>query len=300
MRGSTAGLAEGTIVTPDTVHAAFLVFLDVMFSSAIAAPVVIAYWRGTWNLMTTVLFPDNMLWSAISSCFIGTIGHFIFYYYQGHFTKSFHPDKHRITFIIISRMYTAIYGVVCVNSWRGGWTLMDLYIPKNVPIYFFILMISCILLAFCKALRNISSSPFAISTDHSKDYFAVPTMFKASVSNFTEWKPIFGSNFFFTHFAANQWSRILLCGLYILSADNRHASHFCVEKYVRSVWFTHIPNRFKFICMVLVGKIPFEFCVKLYLVSALMIFNYNLSGVWILNVKLRSIKIHILIRLPFV
>lgn len=181
MRGSTAGLAEGTIITPDTVHAAFLVFLDVMFSSLLAAPAVIAYWRGTWNLIGIFLFPDDVLLNAISSCVIGTVGHFIFYYYQRRFSKSFHPDKHRITFMIISRIYTAIYGVVCVNGWRGGWSLMDLYIPKKVHTYFAILMISCILLAFCKGLRNISASPLAISTDHSKDYFAVPTMFKASV-----------------------------------------------------------------------------------------------------------------------
>lgn len=183
MRGSTAGLAEGIIVTPDTVHAAFLVFLDVMFSSVIAAPVVIAYWRGTWNLINIILFPNesDKLLSAVTSCFIGAIGHFVFYYYQGKFSKSFHPDKHRITFMIISRMYTAIYGVVCVNGWRGGWDLMDNYIPKNVHTYASILMICCILLALFKGLRNISSSPFAISTDHSKDYFAVPTMFKASV-----------------------------------------------------------------------------------------------------------------------
>lgn len=181
MRGSTAGLAEGAIATPDTVHAAFLVFLDVMFSSLIAAPVVIAYWRGTWNLMTIILFPDDTLMSAINSMLIGTFGHFIFYYYQGNFSKSFHPDKHRITYMIISRMYTAIYGVVCVNGWRGGWNLMDLFISKTVAIYFSILIISCVLLAFCKGLRNISASPFAISTDHSKDYFSVPTMFKSAV-----------------------------------------------------------------------------------------------------------------------
>lgn len=187
MRGSTAGLAEGTIVTPDTVHAAFLVFLDVMFSSVIAAPVVIAYWRGTWNLMHMALFPHDELLGAASSCLIGTVGHFVFFYYQGKFSKTFHPDKHRITFMIISRMYTAVYGIVCVNGWRGGWTLMDLFIPKSVSTYLAILMISCILLAFCKGLRNISSSPFAISTDHSKDYFAVPTMFKASVSNGKCW-----------------------------------------------------------------------------------------------------------------
>lgn len=183
MRGSTAGLAEGTIVSPDTIHAAFLVFLDIMFSSIIAAPIVVAYWRGTWNLMFWVLFPDDLFWSAVGSCILGTIGHFIFFLYQEKFSRNFHPDKHRITFMLISRIYTAIYGIICVNGWRGGWLLMDIYVPQSVSVLFAITVVSSILLVFCKGLRNISSTPFAISTDHSKDYFVVPTMFKASVRN---------------------------------------------------------------------------------------------------------------------
>lgn len=181
MRGSTAGLAEGTFVSPDSIHAAFLVFLDVMFASVVAAPIVVAYWRGTWNLMFWVLFPNNLFWSAISSCVIGTIGHFIFFLYQEKFSRNFHPDKHRITFMLISRIYTAIYAIVCVNSWRGAWLLNDIYVPPSVCYLFIITFLSSIFLVLWKGLRNISSTPFAISTDHSKDYFVVPTMFKASV-----------------------------------------------------------------------------------------------------------------------
>lgn len=181
MRGSTAGLAEGTIVTPVTVHAAFLAFLDIMFASTIAAPFVVTYWRGTWNMMDLLIFPDNKLYSAISSVLIGNVGHFIFYYYQGKFTKTFHPDKHRITYLIISRMYTYIYGIVCVNGWRGGWILMEKFVPFEAIYYFMILVVSFIILVWMKALRNVCASPFTISTDHSHNYFRIPTMFKASV-----------------------------------------------------------------------------------------------------------------------
>lgn len=181
MRGSTAGLADGIIATPKSVHATFLTFLDIIFSSIIIAPLTIAYWRGTWNLMGYILFPHDVFWSAQASNAVGIIGHFVFTIYQGKFSKSFHPDKHRITFLIFSRLYTMVYGIVCVNHWRGGWMLMDQYVPLVIPILASITIISAVLLAFCKGLRNISSSPFAITTDHSKDYFVVPTMFKASV-----------------------------------------------------------------------------------------------------------------------
>lgn len=181
MRGSTAGLAEGTIETRNTVHDAFLVLLDVLFSSVIAAPFVIAYWRGIWNVMQYILYPNDPLWSAIGSCFIGIIGHFIFFYLQEYLGRTFHPDKHRLTFMVVSRIYTAIYGFICVNGWRGPWAILDLYSTPHVPTLIGITIVGTVLLMFFKGLRNISSTPFGVSTDHSKDYFVAPTMFKSSV-----------------------------------------------------------------------------------------------------------------------
>jgi Fuseless len=33
-----------------------------------------------------------------------------------------------------------------------------------------------------RALRNVMAPPFVLVTDHSKDYFDIPTMYKKSVS----------------------------------------------------------------------------------------------------------------------
>lgn len=181
MRGSTAGLAEGTIAPPESVHATFLDILDILFSSLIVAPSVIAYWRGTWNLMFQVLAPNDLCLSAVLSVVIGTVGHFVFTLYQDKLGRIFHPDKHRITFLLGSRLYTAIYGIICVNGWRGGWLLMDQYLPFAVPTMLAFTLFSALALALLLGLRNISGTPFAISTDHSKDYFVIPTRFKSSV-----------------------------------------------------------------------------------------------------------------------
>lgn len=183
MRGSTAGLAEGTIAPPESVHATFLDILDILFSSLIVAPAVIAYWRGTWNLMFYVLAPNDAFMSAIWSVIIGTVGHFVLTVCQDKLCRTFHPDKHRITFLVFSRFYTAIYGIICVNGWRGGWLLMDQNIPYLVTTLLTITLFCALLLALFKGLRNISAAPFAISTDHSKDYFVIPTMYKTSVCN---------------------------------------------------------------------------------------------------------------------
>lgn len=181
MRGSTAGLAEGIIASPNTVHATFLVFLDILFASLIVAPAVINYWRGTWNLMAYVLFPNDMFLSAIASSVLAAIGNFVLAYGQEKFTRTFHPDKHRVTFFIFSRCYSLVFGLISVNSWRGIWMLMDVYVPYNVSLLLIVIGLSLFVMAFFKGLRNISSQPFTVSTDHSKDYFVVPTMLKSSV-----------------------------------------------------------------------------------------------------------------------
>lgn len=183
MRGSTAGLAEGTIETRNTMHDAFLVLLDILFSSIIAAPVVIAHWRGAWNLMQFIFFPQDPLASAVATTFLGIIGHFIFFYCQNWLNRNFHPDKHRLIFMVVSRIYTLIYGFICIAAWRGPWALMDMYCTPHIPTLTAVTVISTVLLVFCKGLRNVSSTPFGVSTDHSKDYFNNPTMFKSSVSS---------------------------------------------------------------------------------------------------------------------
>lgn len=181
MRGSTAGLADGIIASPSTIHATFLVFLDILFSSLIVAPAVINYWRGTWNLMAYVLFPNDMFLSAIASSALAATGNFVLAFCQQKFSRTFHPDKHRVTFYIFSRIYSLVFGLISVNSWRGIWMLMDQYVPYKVSVLLLITGTSILILALCKGLRNISSQPFALSTDHSKDYFVIPTMLKSSV-----------------------------------------------------------------------------------------------------------------------
>lgn len=178
MRGSTAGLADFVIAPPESVHATFLHFIDIIFSSTILAPAVILYWRGTWNLMGLFLFSHNPQLSAIISLSAGILGHLLFNIFQEKFKKNLHPDKHRITYLVCSRIYTYAYGLACVNCWRGGWILMEHHVPYNISTIFTITFVSTIILVLMKGTRNICATPFAVSTDHSKGYFTVPTMFK--------------------------------------------------------------------------------------------------------------------------
>ncbi|CAH0396169.1 unnamed protein product [Bemisia tabaci] len=179
MRGSTAGITDGLKSTSRS-YFLLLSFLDILMTTLVISPLVISYWRGTWFLMDIYLFPESPMRTALASIAIGFLPIFVFTLLQGAFADWLHPSKHRLLWYGASRLYTAAFGVACVNSWRGVWKTLDLYtgletFEVSATTLFGVLFLLCI-----KCLRNISAVPFAIVTDRPEGYFAVPTMFKTS------------------------------------------------------------------------------------------------------------------------
>lgn len=181
MRGSTAGLTDIVFETRYTLHDAFLSFLDIAFASVIVTPTIVTYWRGTWNLWKMYVFPDDLLCSGCTLIVFGTVAIILIIYAQNFLERTFHPDKHRLTFMAVSRLYTYTYSIVGIGSWLGLWQLLDVYYPPDTSLLCAIIAVGTLLLAILKGLRNVSSPPFGISTDNSKDYFSITTMFKSSV-----------------------------------------------------------------------------------------------------------------------
>lgn len=181
MRGSTAGLSEIHFEKRNKSHDALLAFLDMAFASLIVTPILLIHWRGTWNLLKMYVFPEDILYSGITFIGIGTIGQFIVIYAQNFLESHFHPDKHRLTFMFVSRLYTYIYSIIGIGGWLGMWDILDFYCPSDILFSCAITLVSAVLLGVLKGLRNISSPPFGISTDNSKDYFVITTMLKTSV-----------------------------------------------------------------------------------------------------------------------
>lgn len=188
MRGSTAGLADGVLNPTISFHAILLELIDYFFSALIIGPAVVCYWRGTWNLMDDYLFPHNTFHSSLASLGIGVLGHMFFTIFQTNIEKTFNPNRNRLTYFVVSRTYTIVYGAVCVNGWRGAWHLMDSHTPLTWAFVFSSIVISTIALACIRTLRNISSVPFVCIMDTHEGYFTVPTMFKTSVSEFSSLK----------------------------------------------------------------------------------------------------------------
>uniref|UniRef100_A0A182NTS8 Uncharacterized protein n=1 Tax=Anopheles dirus TaxID=7168 RepID=A0A182NTS8_9DIPT len=184
MRGSIAGIEDGIDGTQfrPSYHGLVLELLDYAYASLVVAPLVVCYWRGTWNLMGEYIYPSDQTTSLIVSLAIGIVGHIVFNLFQSTLRQYLNADKHRIAYYVGSRAYTVIYGAVCVNGWRGGWQLIDLYTTHDV-LYVVLITAGCLFILAClKGVRNVMGTPFLIINDSRREYFDVPTYFKITGS----------------------------------------------------------------------------------------------------------------------
>ncbi|KAL0267450.1 UNVERIFIED_CONTAM: hypothetical protein PYX00_009717 [Menopon gallinae] len=159
-----------------------LELLDHVLSAVLFAPAVIIYWRTTWTLSGFYLFPNNFDASMLTSLFIGFFGQLIFTYIQDFLAENLHPSKNRFIYYILSRIYTYIFGAVCINLWRGIWIALEMFSGQDIVKVLVPTVISFVFLIASRILRNVSSSPLVVALDSPKGYFAVPTMFKLTGS----------------------------------------------------------------------------------------------------------------------
>ncbi|XP_046609675.1 uncharacterized protein LOC124300069 isoform X2 [Neodiprion virginianus] len=184
LRGASV---TGALDNPSSrsVHYTILAVLDTVFSGCVAAPMVVGYWRGTWGLSDFYIYPEDEILSCIASIVIGFSGLFIFSVSQNFLDELFHPDKHRLSYYIGSRLYTAVFGFCCVNVWRGAWQALDATTGLMPSTVLATTGIALIALALLRVIRNIAAPPFTISVDSCPGYFDVPTMFR--VENTRDW-----------------------------------------------------------------------------------------------------------------
>ncbi|XP_030746648.1 uncharacterized protein LOC115875359 isoform X2 [Sitophilus oryzae] len=172
---------------------AFLSTLDIFISLFIVTPLVVACWRGTWQLMDiyAYYFPP---WESFV---VGTIIHI----FIGITQESFHEvlnRKHKngiINFsaIFLMKLYTVVLNIVTNLHWRGAWIIIDEYFGIVMtetgetkvarPFEAFLFFGFCFtVMFFMKCLRNLNSPPFEICMDYGDDMFLFPNMFKVNIT----------------------------------------------------------------------------------------------------------------------
>lgn len=172
-----------------------LYVIDSIISLIFVAPMVIAFWRGTWGLLDIHihLFPPyatGVFGIVIHMCFV-LMRQFI----QDLFEEENERAKRDTAFVISRRLYTYTYSVISVMQWRGCWTAFDyMFIEERSNALVWVVsatMVSIFSLITLKSLTNSLATPCILILDSLDACYNIPTRYRVRVSFY---------NYFFSYF----------------------------------------------------------------------------------------------------
>jgi len=150
---------------------------DTILSLCFVAPLVVGYWRGTWELLNLFLYKSEPITSCWISLAFGCSTLCLATWLQNGL-QSIIVQQSGCIFFILSRLYTIIYCLANVNHWRGVWDTLDLYTGVGWASASWSLGIGISGLILLRAFRNILAPPALIAVDGPEEYFTYPTMFR--------------------------------------------------------------------------------------------------------------------------
>jgi len=103
-----------------------LFILDNLLSALVIGPLVVFYWRGTWELLDVYLFPDNKEASGWTCTSVGNVGLLCIVYLQNPLARWLRVDN-PLHWLLGFHLYTYVLGALNVCHWRGLWVLLDHY-----------------------------------------------------------------------------------------------------------------------------------------------------------------------------
>ncbi|XP_019619869.1 PREDICTED: uncharacterized protein LOC109466579 [Branchiostoma belcheri] len=150
--------------------------LDAVINGVVVAPLVVAYFSGTWNLLDIYLIPENFSWSAVASLLIGIALTLLINLLQGVLGSLF--AERSVVFHIVYRLYIYIYGFAAINQFRGLWYLLDDLTGETILGAAVCVGVSLLVSAPLRVMNNIAASPMITNVDiRSEEPFRVDTRF---------------------------------------------------------------------------------------------------------------------------
>jgi len=118
--------------SPTRSYGALALFLvDNLLSAVVIGPLVVCYWRGTWELLDVFLFPDDKAASGWTCTAVGNVGLLCLVYAQKPLARWIHADR-TLHWVLGYHAYTYVLGALNVCHWRGVWLLLDHYTGVSV------------------------------------------------------------------------------------------------------------------------------------------------------------------------
>lgn len=167
---------------------------DFFWSGCVLAPLVVTYWRGTWDLLDDLLYPEKnpttsdqgLTWyqqlSGLTSYLLGLFIRLILDIAM-YYIKEFVENKSKWIRVSLTWIYLALYSIAGVAFWRGIWTLMTKDIGLSWGKLLLILLVALLLTLVMKAGKSLLSSPIVINLDRHELTFANGNYFKKTPSD---------------------------------------------------------------------------------------------------------------------
>ncbi|XP_017781768.1 PREDICTED: uncharacterized protein LOC108566420 [Nicrophorus vespilloides] len=163
---------------------------DTLVSLFVVSALVVANWRGTWDLMD--MYKDYF---PTYTSFVFSSGMQVVCTLGRELIGDFLEDKTAILKRTFAVFFIYVYNILCNMQWRALWIIMDDFcgvidVQKvaqeegiNWTRFLWFILGSIIVLAIFKCLRNISGPPFVITLDDHESTFRFPMRFRIQVRN---------------------------------------------------------------------------------------------------------------------
>jgi len=161
--------------------------LNFLWSCIVVAPLTVLFWRGTWDLLAIMVYPEFPAEDAPSKsyrkdksglvCFImGALIRIFLDLIKFHFGE-FVQSKPRVMKKIGGLTFTCLYAMAGVSFWRGIWLLMKLDVGEKTVQLCIVLFGGLAILSFSHISRTLIGSPLALCLDTHENIFKVSTFF---------------------------------------------------------------------------------------------------------------------------
>ncbi|CAG0884064.1 unnamed protein product [Darwinula stevensoni] len=155
-----------------------IALLDAALSIFLIGPMVVFYWRGTWQVMDAYLMPESEGSSAWVSLGVGLLVPLTAYLSQHHLDLYLAQKSPWPVFAVLSRVYTAVYAFGTVSHWRGTWKLLDYYTGTGWQSATVSVVVGLVGLGALRSIVNIGAPPFFVKLDLPERFFVSPTQFR--------------------------------------------------------------------------------------------------------------------------
>ena len=141
-------------------------FLNFLLVSFFITPLIVSYWRGTWYILDSFVFPNDQFLSYWVSWAAG-FGVIYFIVLVEDYLKKFLNERKAKKVLYLTLFYPLSF--LIVNSWRGLWMLLDYYTTASLTSGCVSHAVGFFIVLSMKATSSIIALPGYCSSDSNVD-----------------------------------------------------------------------------------------------------------------------------------